>query len=228
MAVIDKTKKLNTVFLKKDYHNYYTDKTESCVLRWNIEEGFRNHFEAKAQVRNRGMNPKAFRYFQFGLYVYAVGVQNARKQIVMARDVYWANIEGKGLIKYPYTELMPYLIERKCSGNLFSTKMAMDLMNASKVMFFEISEPFKFTSYKNLSHSSLSYPTVFAMAMFDRYIPVYELNVVDDYYNSWDEMPSRKSLWSRGVVALNPFNGKHKSTKDGKPYALEAWLLEHK
>lgn len=215
---------MKKLFLRTTYANYYTAKEEEFTLRFVVPAGFSSVFAAARAITRTGMDPKPFRFLRFCDQIFPVGLQTPSRQLVLAKDTFWCRSGESVLTKAHYTQAIPYRIDRRMRSGSGNDRLAQDLMEAAGTMIAE-EDPMthKWIPYRDMKVHAINCCVLLATAFFERYIPVYELNVADRYFSLERDMPSRKKLWKQGVREINPFSGKIRKTETGRPYFFEDW-----
>ena len=225
--------------IKKTFSNFFfCNQRDSCELVFSYGDGFATKQEAVAFIESIGISPMGFVYFLFKGTWYAVHLNSWQEELVFSKERMWikySSVIGAQTEVFDITKAEPAEIREKItfstatmSGgwHCWNNSLLRDLHQINRgnigVQFIGEGIP-----YENINgHSSVCIENagvLLGCCLFDDPIPVFQLDVVNGYFNN-DPKPAFKKLWKEGVVALDPFKNIEIHTEDGQPYYLNYWM----
>ena len=201
-------------FTVKNFDNYYSKAKDSLEISYRLWHGWESVEEAKKAVSELGLNEEAFLYIALNGQWNAISMENLGNQIVLNKDIVyyrkgaysWGGggfygdevfIGTQDFLKDSTKYEMPNIQRPKISYGWTST-----LKDDLEELFFVESEygskaqPTSKDRYWLLHNAMILLGTT----MFDTMVPVFKLNVMDEYMQ---DSPSRHKLWSKGISKYN-------------------------
>ena len=172
-------------------------------LCWRVFEGYSSTELLRQAIMKLGQDTNQFAIIRFDGMYYGVSVENAPKQVVIAKDYVWYRTYGHNLQRFRMKQdtAIPYKIENARMSRRWTETM-IEVMN-SFVDDFDCILPERKFGYSN-TYFKIACQVLFGCAMYNTLLTLDQLHAVDDFFvncpSEWIQYYKK-----RDIEKMNPF-----------------------
>lgn len=229
---------LQTTVIQKQFQNFFfQNRMDTCDFKFTFGDGFFAKEDAIDFIKELGLSPDGFICLLLRGTWYAVHINQSWEELTISRERMWVKspkmkkndempvYDIKDMSPSDIREKIPYNTETFYGGAYeWNSGLVKDLtsINRGQLLYAKPDGTQRLMSRTNVDIDVHNACVFLGCCLFDAHIPVYQLDAVANYFTF--SKPGMQKLWSKGIVAINPFHNAAIRTEDGGQYYLNDWV----